>query len=75
MIITEAELRSDPDKYLSLAAKEDICIIGQGKLIAMLTNPSTNRTEIVSSLFGVLPQTMTMEEVRASRSSDGGESQ
>lgn len=70
MSITATELKANLGKYLLLAAKEDIYITQYGKVVAKLTNPFQDRVEIAESLFGILPQTMTLEEVKAERMSD-----
>ena len=67
MSITATELKTNLSKYLLLAAKEDVFITQYGKIVAKLTNPFQNRVEIAESLFGILPQTMTMEEVQKER--------
>ena len=67
MSITATELKSNLGKYLVLAATEDIFITQYGKVVAKLTNPFQNRVEIAESLFGILPQTTTLEEAMAER--------
>ena len=67
MSITATELRDNLDKYRLLAAKEDIYIAQCGKIVAKLTNPFQDCVETAESLFGILPQTMTLEEVRSGR--------
>ena len=67
MSITATELKANLGKYLLLAATEDIFITQYGKIVAKLTNPFQNRVEIAESLFGILPQTMTLEEAREAR--------
>ena len=67
MSITATELKANLGKYLLLAATEDIFITQYGKIVAKLTNPFQNRVEIAESLFGILPQTTTLEEARAER--------
>ncbi len=67
MSITATELKANLGKYLSLAATEDIFITQYGKVVAKLSNPFQDRVEIAESLFGILPQTMTLEEVKAER--------
>ena len=67
MTITATELKANLGKYLTLAATEDIFITQYGKVIAKLTNPFQDMVEIAESLFGILPQTMTLEEARAER--------
>ena len=70
MSITATELKANLGKYLLLAAKEDIYITQYGKVVAKLTNPFQDRVEIAESLFGILPQTMTLEEAKAERTSE-----
>ena len=67
MSITATELKANLGKYLLLAATEDVFITHYGKIVAKLTNPFQNRVEIAESLFGILPQTMTLEEAREVR--------
>lgn len=67
MSITATELKSNLGKYLLLAATEDVFITQCGKIVAKLTNPFQNRVEIAESLFGILPQTMTLEEAHEER--------
>ena len=61
MSITATEFKANLSKYLLMAATEDILITQYGKVIAKLT------AAIAESLFGILPQTMTLEEARAER--------
>lgn len=67
MSITATELKANLGKYLLLAATEDVYITQYGKIVAKLTNPFHDRVEIAESLFGILPQTMTLEEAREER--------
>ena len=67
MSITATELKANLGKYLQLAATEDVYITQYGKIVAKLTNPFKNRVEIAESLFGILPQTMTLEEAKEDR--------
>ena len=70
MSITATELKSNLGKYLVLASTEDIFITQYGKVVAKLTNPFQNRVEIAESLFGILPQTTTLEEALAERTDE-----
>ena len=70
MSITATELKANLSKYLSLAATEDVFITQYGKVVAKLTNPFQDRVDIAKSLFGVLPQTMTLEESRNDKVSE-----
>lgn len=67
MSITATELKSNLSKYLLMAASEDIYITRNGKVIAKLTNPFQDRLDIAESLFGSVPNTMTLEEAREER--------
>ena len=65
--ITASELEKNVDKYLRLAATEDILITVNGNVVAKLSNPHQERMKIAESLFGVVPADMTLEESRAGR--------
>ena len=67
MSITATELKSNLSKYLLMAASEDMYITRNGKVIAKLTNPYQDRLDIAESLFGSVPNTMTLEEAREER--------
>lgn len=67
MSITATELKTNLSKYLIMASTEDVYITQYGKIVAKLTNPFQSRVEIAESLFGILPQTMTLEEARKER--------
>ena len=67
MSITATELKTNLGKYLLLAAKEDIFITRNGKVVAKLSNPYQDRVDIAKSLFGVLPADMTLEQAREDR--------
>jgi prevent-host-death family protein len=67
MSITATELKTNLSKYLLLAATEDVYITRNGKTIAKLTNPYQDRLNIAESLFGSVPDTMTLDEARDER--------
>lgn len=67
MSITATELKLNLSKYLLLSATEDIYITKNGKIISKLTNPFQDRVDLAKSLFGVLPDTLTLEEAREER--------
>jgi hypothetical protein len=67
MSITATELKSNLGKYLLLSATEDIFITRNGKVVSKLTNPFQERVDIAKSLFGVLPDEITLEESRKER--------
>ena len=67
MSITATELKLNLGKYLMLSATEDIFITKNGKVVAKLTNPNQDRVDMAKSLFGVLPQDITLEEAKRER--------
>ena len=70
MSITATELKENLSKYLRLAATEDVFITQYGKVVAKLSNPFQDRVDVAKSLFGILPQTMTYEEVMDERADE-----
>lgn len=67
MSITASELKANLSKYLILSYTQDIFITKNGKVISKLTNPFQNRVDIAKSLFGSIPDTLTLEEAKAER--------
>ncbi len=67
MSVTATELKVNLSKYLAMAATEDIFITRNGKTIAKLTSPFTNKLDTVEELFGSVPATMTLEEAAKER--------
>ena len=67
MSITTTELEENLNKSLQLSATEDIFITKNGKIIAKLSNPFEDRIQLVNSLVGIIPDTMTLEEAREER--------
>lgn len=67
MYITATELKVNLGKYLMLAETEDIYITHNGKIVAKLTNPYQDRVDVAKSLFGILPNDLTLEEAREER--------
>lgn len=67
MSITATELKLNLGKYLLLAATQDIYITRNGKTIAKLVSPYQDRVDTVDTLFGSVPNTMTLEESREER--------
>ncbi len=70
MSITATELKKNLNKYLTLAATEDVFITQYGKVVAKLSNPFQDRVDVAKSLFGILPQTMTYEEAMDERAAE-----
>ena len=67
MSITATELKQNLGRYLLLAATEDVYITKNGKGVAKLSNPNQDRVNMAKSLFGVLPQDITLEEAKNER--------
>ena len=67
MSITATELKRNLGKYLLLAVKEDIFITRNGKVVAKLSNPYQDRVDIARSLFGILPNDVTLDEAKEER--------
>ncbi len=67
MSITATELKENLSKYLLLAKSEDVFITKNGKVIAKLTNPFQNRVDTAKSLFGAVPNDITLEDSREER--------
>ncbi len=67
MSITATELKTNLGKYLLLSATEDIYITKNGKVISKLTNPFQERVDVAKSLFGILPDDISLEEAKAER--------
>ena len=67
MSITATELKSNLGKYLLLSATEDIFITRNGKIVAKLTNPFQGRVDIAKSLFGIIPDSMSLDDSKDER--------
>lgn len=67
MLITATELKENLGKYLVLSESEDVFITKNGKIVAKLTNPFQNRIDIAKSLFGSVPNDITLEEANKER--------
>jgi len=67
MSITATELKTNLSKYLLLSATEDVYITRNGKVICKLTNPFQDKVDTAKSLFGILPDIISLEEAREER--------
>lgn len=67
MFITATELKNNLGKYLLFSSTEDIYVTRNGKMISKLTSPYQDRVEIAKSLFGILPNRMTLEQSKKER--------
>lgn len=66
---TASEHKTNPVRYLTLAANQDIYITKSGKCIAKLTGPSVDKLALLDSLVGILPSgaNVDVKEERLSR--------
>ena len=69
MSITATELKTNLSKYLLLAEKKDIYITRNGRVVAKPTSPYRKRVDTAMSLFGILPNDMTLEKSQEERRS------
>ena len=67
MLITASELKKNLSKYLLMSEKEDIYITKYGNIIAKLTSPHKDRLAIVDSLSGIVPGSITHDELKSER--------
>ncbi|MBR1867914.1 MAG: type II toxin-antitoxin system prevent-host-death family antitoxin [Clostridia bacterium] len=65
MSITATELKMNLAKYLLLSATQDIFITKNGKVISKLTNPFQDRVDAAKSLFGIIPDGVTLEDAKS----------
>ena len=64
MSVTATEFKLNLSKYLLLSATEDIYITRNGKVISKLTNPFQERVDVAKSLFGIIPNDLSLEEAK-----------
>jgi antitoxin (DNA-binding transcriptional repressor) of toxin-antitoxin stability system len=67
MIITANELKTDVSRYLDTVETEDIIVTKNGAGFARITHEGNDRVRLAKSLFGILPSTVTDEEIREER--------
>ena len=67
MNISIEEFRSGFDRYLDMAAYEDIYISENGRLLAKLSNPLADRVKTAESLIGLIPSDMDVEDIKNER--------
>ena len=53
MIVTATEFKSNLGKYLDMVATQDVYITKNGKNIARLTSPSSNKLAVLDELVGI----------------------
>ena len=62
MIVTATEFKSNLGKYLDMVATQDVYITKNGKNIARLTSPSSNKLAVLDELVGIASQSGDMNE-------------
>lgn len=67
MLITATEFKTKIGKYLTLVNEEEIIITKNGKGIAKLSPLKEDKVKMVESLFGIIPNDMTLEQAREER--------
>lgn len=70
MMVTATEFKSNLGHYLNAAQSEDILISKNGRAIAKLSSPYANRSDAMKSLFGILPEHVTVDDARAIRAEE-----
>lgn len=72
MQITATELKLNMGKYLSMAGTRDIFITKNGRRVARLTSPSTDRVAMLDSLVGIARTAgdVSLEDIRRERLED-----
>lgn len=64
MVVTATEFKSNLGKYLELVATQDVYITKNGKSIARLTSPATNKLSVLDELVGVAAAAPLQDEDR-----------
>ena len=67
MSVTAAELQENLNKYLLLAATEEVFVTLNGKIIAKISNPNQDRLDIVEALSGIIPDDISLEDAHVER--------
>ena len=67
MIVTATEFKSNLGRYLEMVEKEDIVITRNGKRIAKLTDAAKDKTDILRSLTGIVPSSVSLKQEREER--------
>ena len=67
MIITTAEFQNDLNKYISMAASEDIFLTQEGKTVAVVVKPEKSAVDSLRGLLKGAPDNLDIKEERLSR--------
>jgi prevent-host-death family protein len=68
ILVTATELKSNLGKYLTLSMSEDVYITKNGRSIAKLTAPDSDKAAILDELVGIIPDDgVSLDEIRNER--------
>jgi hypothetical protein len=68
MVITATQLKHNMGHYLTQAQTQDVLVTRNGKIVARISNPTLNKTEILDSLVGIAADTdMTANQAKSER--------
>jgi len=68
MVITATELKENMGRYLSVAAKDEVFITKNGKVVAKLSSPIQDKQALLDSLVGITaPHPVSLEEAKKER--------
>lgn len=69
MVVTATQFKTNIGHYLdTVAEKKEVYITKNGKMVAKLSDPMQDKTSILDSLVGIIPQShMTLDEIKMER--------
>jgi prevent-host-death family protein len=68
MVVTATELKANIGRYLDAAARDEVFITKNGKLIAKLSSPARDKQAILDSLVGITAHNpVSLEEAKKER--------
>lgn len=68
MQITATEFKNNIGKYLTMASRQDIYITKNGKNVAKLSNPNTDKIATLDNLVGIVESArLTLDDVKKER--------
>lgn len=67
MQISLSELQANTEKYISMAALQDIYIEKNGKRVAKLSSAVSDKVAAAKALFGILPSDVDLDAARTER--------
>jgi prevent-host-death family protein len=68
MVVTATELKANIGRYLDAAARDEVFITKNGKLIAKLSSPAQDKQAILDSLVGITAHNpVSLEEAKKER--------